>query len=75
MQGADALISALESWIHAIQTKYEEAQKHTTHQMIQIANSWMIWKLLERKLSNLKPLILFAKENVHVIDRAKSEVK
>ena len=52
MHGAEALYSAVKSFMHAIWTKDEEAQQDSAHQMIQIAKPRMIWRWSESKLAN-----------------------
>jgi hypothetical protein len=40
--GAEAVYSAVQSLMHAILTKDEEAQQDVAHRMIQIVKPWMI---------------------------------
>jgi len=66
--GADAVYSAVKSLMQAIRTEDEEAQQDAVHRMIQIAKPWTIWRWLESKCPNGKPLGQIPKENVHLID-------
>ena len=66
--GGEAWYSAVESLMHGIRTKDEEAQQDAAHRMIQIAKPWMIRRWSESKLGNGKPLVRIPKEYAHLID-------
>jgi len=64
---AEALYSAMKSWMHAIRTKDAEAQQEVAHRMIQNAKPWTIRCWSESKLANGKPLSRILKESTHLI--------
>jgi len=66
--GAEALYTAVKSFMHAIRIKDKEAQQDAAHRMIQIGMPWRIRRWSESKLGNGKPLVRISKENVHLID-------
>jgi hypothetical protein len=73
--GAEALNSAVKSWMHAIRTKDEEAHQHVAHKMIYIVKSCTIRQWSETKLANGKPLDRTPKVNAHLIDLRWNEEK
>ena len=66
--GAYALYSAVKSLMHAIRTEDHNVQQDVAHQMIQIANPWMITRFAKSILANGKPLVPILKENAHIVD-------
>jgi hypothetical protein len=68
MHGADALYSAVQSLMHAIQTEDQDAQQDAVCRMIQIIMPWTIRRWSESELANGKPLLQIPKENVHRLD-------
>jgi len=66
MGGAEALDSAVKSWMHAPRTADEKVQQNGAHRVSQIAKCCMIRRWSESKLANGYPLIRIPMEKSHL---------
>jgi hypothetical protein len=68
LHGAEALHSAVKSFLDASRTEDQEARQDVAHRIIQITTSGTIRRWSESKLANGKALVGIPKENAHRVD-------